>query len=122
MELENTLKERSEQHGDFWENAGLTERLLDVARDGRNYQALSAVKKTALFFILHKTARILAGDPNHVDHWHDIAGYAKLAEDEASTCKKRPTARKYALCPHCACEIPVTVPSGRCPECLSQLV
>ena len=28
--------------------------------------------------ILHKIGRILAGDPNHKDHWVDIAGYANL--------------------------------------------
>ena len=31
--------------------------------------------------ILHKLARILNGDPNYVDSWHDIAGYAILVED-----------------------------------------
>ena len=31
--------------------------------------------------IVHKIARILAGDPNHADHWHDIAGYAILVEE-----------------------------------------
>jgi hypothetical protein len=25
--------------------------------------------------------RILAGNPSHADHWHDIQGYAKLIED-----------------------------------------
>lgn len=30
--------------------------------------------------ILHKIARIMNGDPDHIDHWHDIAGYATLIE------------------------------------------
>ena len=34
--------------------------------------------------ILHKIGRILNGDPNYADSWHDIAGYAKLVEDELS--------------------------------------
>ena len=28
--------------------------------------------------ILHKVARILNGDPDYVDSWADIAGYAQL--------------------------------------------
>jgi len=31
--------------------------------------------------ILHKIARIVNGDPDYTDSWHDIAGYAKLVED-----------------------------------------
>ncbi len=31
--------------------------------------------------IADKIARILNGDPNYKDNWHDIQGYAKLAED-----------------------------------------
>jgi len=30
--------------------------------------------------ILHKIARILNGDPEYSDNWHDIAGYATLIE------------------------------------------
>jgi len=32
----------------------------------------------ALEMICVKMARILAGDPDHADHWDDIAGYARL--------------------------------------------
>ena len=32
--------------------------------------------------IAHKIGRILAGDPNHIDHWLDIAGYATLVAKE----------------------------------------
>ena len=36
--------------------------------------------------IVHKIGRILAGNPNHSDHWHDIAGYATLVD--AQLCAK----------------------------------
>ncbi len=32
-----------------------------------------------------KISRIVTGDPEHPDNWHDIAGYATLAERE---CRK----------------------------------
>lgn len=31
--------------------------------------------------IAHKLGRIINGDPNYSDSWHDIAGYAKLVAD-----------------------------------------
>ena len=31
--------------------------------------------------IADKIGRILSGDPNYADNWHDIQGYAKLVED-----------------------------------------
>jgi len=42
---------------------------------------LNDVQKEALEMILHKVARIVSGNPNHADHWHDIGGYSKLVED-----------------------------------------
>ena len=35
----------------------------------------------ALEMIVHKMARIVNGNPGKVDHWVDIAGYAKLIAD-----------------------------------------
>jgi hypothetical protein len=35
----------------------------------------------ALEMIAHKIARILNGDPNYVDSWLDIAGYATLVAE-----------------------------------------
>jgi hypothetical protein len=32
--------------------------------------------------IAHKIGRIVNGDPDHVDSWVDIAGYAQLVADE----------------------------------------
>jgi hypothetical protein len=44
------------------------------------WHRLSADKKQALTVIADKQARILSGDPEYVDNWHDIQGYARLAE------------------------------------------
>jgi hypothetical protein len=43
-----------------------------------DFQELDADQIEALEMICHKIARVLNGDPNHHDHWHDIAGYATL--------------------------------------------
>lgn len=38
------------------------------------------VRELEFEMIAHKIARILNGDPNYADNWHDIAGYATLID------------------------------------------
>lgn len=80
-EVREIIEARKAIHGDFSEGARIIQNLKYSARDGVNYHDLSAVQNEALDMILHKIGRILAGDPNHRDHWDDIAGYATLAAD-----------------------------------------
>lgn len=80
-ELTSTLAERGERYGVFSGHAGIAQGLKQVMRDTDNWGALSSDKKEALEMIAHKIARILNGDPDYVDSWHDIAGYSKLIED-----------------------------------------
>lgn len=72
--VEKTLNQREDQYGSF----------EDVAKVSQNLQAtllsygLSTVQKEAMQMICSKLARITCGDCNHIDSWHDIAGYATL--------------------------------------------
>lgn len=85
--VEATLAERGARYGDFTDHAHIAQRLQSVMRgsDGSRWNALSAVQRQALTVIADKIARILTGDPNYTDNWHDIQGYAKLAEDRCVT-------------------------------------
>ena len=38
-------------------------------------------QREALEMLALKIARILNGDPNYADSWHDVAGYATLVAD-----------------------------------------
>jgi hypothetical protein len=38
-------------------------------------------QQEALDMICHKIGRIINGDPDYADSWHDIAGYAQLVAD-----------------------------------------
>jgi Domain of unknown function (DUF6378) len=76
-------KERRKTHGDWLSTALIAQHLkgalaAEVAmhRPGR---PLEPQQREALDMILAKIARIVSGDPNHPDHWQDIAGYAELA-------------------------------------------
>ena len=82
--IEDTLKERGSRYGDFSDNAELSERLLLLLRVSIGYGNLRDVHKAALNVICQKIARIVNGDPEYKDNWHDIAGYAKLAEDRCT--------------------------------------
>lgn len=77
--VEVTLSIRPTTHGDFSVNSEISQAMKDIVRS-HDYE-LNDVQKEALDMIVHKISRILAGNPNTKDHWHDIAGYAKLAED-----------------------------------------
>ena len=81
MSVHDTLDERQHTHGDFATNAACAQALKNCCR--LHVQCtLTAVHQEAVENICQKLARILTGNPNHADNWHDIAGYATLAERE----------------------------------------
>jgi hypothetical protein len=67
---------REQTHGDFGQTAAVAQAIKTAFGD--RAARLPPVQREALEQIAVKIARILCGDPNHVDHWHDIAGYARL--------------------------------------------
>jgi deoxycytidylate deaminase len=80
-DIDKTLKERGSRYGDFSDNAKISEQIIDFLRYQNGYENLRDVHRSALNVIAQKIARIVNGDPEYKDNWHDIAGYAKLAED-----------------------------------------
>jgi hypothetical protein len=81
MEIHNTLSQRKSSYGAFSKHAEITQKLKDVLRNHKNWESLDYDKKESLEMILHKIARIVNGDSNLKDSWHDIIGYAKLVEN-----------------------------------------
>lgn len=82
--IDTTLTTRGGTHGDYTENANISQQLKEVIRSCRGYKRLPATHAEALDMIMHKVARIMAGNAEFYDHWHDIAGYATLAERECT--------------------------------------
>ena len=80
-DIADTLNERGKRYGDFDGHAFITQSLKDAMRATRGWEGLSLAQRESLEMIQHKIGRILNGDPNYADSWHDIAGYAKLVED-----------------------------------------
>lgn len=80
-EIQQTLAERGATYGDFKDVAQLSQILQTNIRTGSNWGVMPEHMREALQTICSKIARIMNGDPNHVDSWHDIAGYATLVEN-----------------------------------------
>ena len=81
MDIQSTLEARGKRYGLFKDHAGISQRMKAVMRQTPAWGHLEADQQEALEMIAHKVARILNGDPDYPDSWHDIAGYATLVED-----------------------------------------
>lgn len=82
--VDEILTQRGLRYGKFKDRAQLAQELKRVMV--RHAAAIGTTftdsQWEALEMIAHKIARIVNGDPNHIDSWTDIAGYAKLIADE----------------------------------------
>ncbi len=79
--IDVTLAERDKRYGAFDGHALITQRLKEDMRGTDGWRRLAVDQAEALDMIVHKIGRILNGDPNYHDSWHDIVGYAKLVAD-----------------------------------------
>ena len=79
--LAQTLAERGSRYGDFTVHARICQNLKRIMCAEAGWDRLTDGQKQSLEVIADKVGRILSGDPNYADNWHDIQGYAKLAED-----------------------------------------
>ena len=82
-DVSTTLAERGNRYGEFKGHAEVTQRLKAVVETelALRTKFLDSDQQEALDMIFHKIGRIVNGDPNYADSWHDIAGYAKLVDD-----------------------------------------
>lgn len=90
-DVTSTLAERGTRYGEFDEQANYAQDMKEILRRSPNWAKMNNDQREGLDMIANKIARILNGDPNYADSWHDIAGYAQLVEKRLS--QKMPTAR-----------------------------
>jgi transposase len=82
-DITTTLDERGKRYGFFVGQAEASQELKAVMyriltdRD----TPMDPDQREAMEMICQKMARIMNGDPNYSDSWHDIAGYATLVAD-----------------------------------------
>ena len=74
------MVERGARYGLFTGHAHITQGIKAVMQTHDGWDRLADDQREALEMIAHKVGRILNGDPDYADSWHDIAGYARLVE------------------------------------------
>lgn len=78
--IDSTLTERGSRYGQFDGHARITQNIKAAMQDSPNWASLAPDQKEALEMAAHKFGRILNGDPNYIDSWHDVIGYTRLVE------------------------------------------
>jgi len=77
---QSLTNERKTTHGSWLVQSALARALKLMMRDSENFNKMQPHQCEALDQIMVKISRILTGNPNEVDHWDDIAGYAFLGK------------------------------------------
>ena len=82
-DIDETLDERAQDYGKFKDGAALMQGIKRLLADHARVhnKTFADDQWEALEMIVHKMARIVNGNPDKVDSWTDIAGYAKLVAD-----------------------------------------
>jgi hypothetical protein len=83
VDVDETLDTRALSYGKFKDGAALMQGIKrQMANHAQKHDKTFADDQwEALEMIVHKIGRIVNGNPDKVDHWDDIAGYATLVSD-----------------------------------------
>ena len=81
--VDATLDARAVDYGKFIEGAEVMQMLKRVVQNALSNRdkVLAHDQAESMDMIIHKIGRIINGNPDVVDHWLDIAGYAQLVAD-----------------------------------------
>ena len=80
-DISETLAVRETRYGEYMEVAAIAQNIKFVMQQTANWNQLEPDQMESLDMISNKIGRILNGDPNYDDSWHDIAGYATLVAE-----------------------------------------
>nr|DAV53872.1 MAG TPA: hypothetical protein [Caudoviricetes sp.] len=81
--VNETLKQRGAVYGDYKGGSEFRANVMKLIKDRHqavNGKLLDALHMVYIYDIVNKLSR-LATTPDHIDTWHDIAGYAMLVEE-----------------------------------------
>jgi len=75
--IDTILKERESTHGDYINTSNVAQKIKNSISNN-NTVPVALDMRESLDMIATKIARIICGNPNNIDSWDDIAGYATL--------------------------------------------
>lgn len=83
ISVDRVLDSRALDYGAFKDGAALMQGMKRLLADHaqKHGKTFADDQWEALEMIVHKIGRIVNGNPDKVDHWTDIAGYATLVAD-----------------------------------------
>ena len=82
LTVNEMLAEREDRYGAFENHAARSQALKEILIGGASsWSHMKPFQRESIEMIAHKLARIMNGDPNYIDNWTDIAGYAQLVVD-----------------------------------------
>lgn len=81
--VEQITTKRGSVYGPFFNNAIVAQNVKDAMHSapGLTWGRLPFDVREALDLIALKISRIVTGDPEYLDNWDDIGGYAKIVAD-----------------------------------------
>lgn len=77
-----TLDEREEEYGSYTNLSDILESIISAYACSKNWEDMEPYQRVSLYMDAMKTARILNGNPDNIDSWHDKAGYSELVVKE----------------------------------------
>lgn len=96
-DVNKTLEERGARYGQFIDHATIAQGLQEVLQEAPNWYRLQPDVRQMMVVITDKLARILNGDPDYTDNYHDIQGYARLVEARLLMEQKEKSAQNAKL-------------------------
>ncbi len=75
-----TIHDRQKTYGVFAEQSVTAQNLKEVMESAPNWGSLAPDQKEALQMAATKISRILHGDPDYRDSWHDVGGFMSLVD------------------------------------------
>ena len=81
--VDTVLDSRAKDYGKFIEGAEIMQMLKRLVHNYIEARGtpLAFDQREAIDMMIHKLGRVINGNPDKVDHWVDIAGYATLVAD-----------------------------------------
>ena len=83
--IDTTLAERGARYGSFMDNARIAQSIKEALHAGGNWCVMAPDQRECLEMLAAKMSRIVTGDPQYLDNWHDVVGYATLVEQRMKT-------------------------------------
>jgi len=92
--LDQTLLERGCRYGAFIDVANRTNNIFAaILNNAPQLPSTTPLYREAIHMIAHKLARLVNGQINDLDSWHDIAGYAMLVHNQITADQEAKTAK-----------------------------